>query len=561
MAKVLQLNYTIRNLKRYAEIIGVLVHYGFEDIVQELRLDRLIERGMTLVGAADRLPEFENLPRRVRVRKALEQLGPTFIKLGQVLSTRPDLVHPEIAEELELLQDNCPQISFEVIKSLLQAELGQRLELFAEIEPAALAAASMAQAHRATLGNGSPVVIKILRPGIRETTEADMEILRALASFAEDHLANLGYSPTEVVNEFARELRKELDMEQEGKATEKLRQMFRSDPGVRFPRVHWEATTSSILTLEEIKGIPLSRLQPEQLPLEERKALVRHGANAVLRQCLEIGFFHADPHPGNLFALPDGVVGFIDCGMTGQIDNRTAASLADLVLAVTTSDLERVLDVVASLADVTQEKLEERGFRADVRDFMQNFENTPLEKLNVGAILREFFEKLRAHHLRCPGDFVLLIKALTTIESVGKRLDPEFDIVAFAHPHVELLVKRNHGPRALKRRLRQSLIQYSELAGELPVEIRHVLAQLRRNRLALNLEHKGLQSLNRSLERAGRSVANATVLAALLIASSILVLASRGDPGSALNVLGIAGFVLFSFLGVIFVLRKGDPGE
>ncbi len=543
MPDLLSINQTLRNVRRYAEILSVLGGYGFGEIVVELKLDRLIERGMNLVGAGARAPEFEHLPRQVRLRKAMEELGPTFIKLGQVLSTRPDLVPQEWADEFSNLQSDCPQLPFDIIDRRLDEEFGpERSKILKSVQHKPLAAASMAQVHRAVLKDGTHIVLKILRPGIEELTQTDMEIMRSLAQWAEHHFAALGYSPTEVVNEFARELAREVDMSQEARATERLRSLFEHDEAVVFPKVYWQATTKRVLGLEEIKGVALSSPEADDLPIAEKRDVVANGARAVMQQCLDFGFFHADPHPGNLFALPGGRVAFIDCGMTGQLDAQTTEQLAQLVSGVVAGDVERVVKVVGVLADVDPAKLENRAFRSDVREFVGHFDRVPLANLDVGALLREFFGKLREHHLRCPADLVLLIKAVTTIEAVGTRLDPEFQIVEFARPHVERLVKRRFGVAALKRRVRNSLLSYAEFIEDLPVEVRGLLTQLRRNRLAVNIEHRGLTRLTDTIEHASRNISFALVIAAMLVGSSILVHAGR-EPGMvAVYTLGIVGF-------------------
>lgn len=557
MPDLLSINQTLRNLKRYAEIVSVLARHGFGDVVQESKLDRLIERGMSLVGAGRLAPEFDHAPRQVRLRKAMEELGPTFIKLGQVLSTRPDLVPEEWAEEFRKLQDDVPQLDFEVIEQRIEEEFpGRRNEIFKSVSHKAIAAASMAQVHRAVLKDGTHVVLKVLRPGIRELTETDMEIMRTLAHWAESHFSNLGYSPTEVVNEFARELQKEVDLTHEGRATERFRGLFADDPGVVFPMVYWEATTRNILALEEIKGVLLSRIKDDDLTAQERHDVVANGARAVLRQCLEIGFFHADPHPGNLFALPGGRIAFIDCGMTGQLDSRTAQQLADLVSGVVSGDADRVVAVVGVLGDLDPSKLEDRGFRADVRDFVSRFQNVPLDQLNMGPLLQEFFGRLRSHHIRCPGDLVLLIKALTTIESVGERLDPDFQMVDFARPYIEKLVKRKYGVAALRRRITNSLMGYAELAEDLPAEIKFLFTQIRRNRLAVNLEHRGLTRLVNTIEHGSRNIAFALVISAMLVGSSILVLAARNPGTGGLWFLGIIGFITATVLAGLMILSN-----
>lgn len=546
----------IRHVQRYVELLEVLARYGFADLLQELKLDLLIERGRNIISRKPH-PSYERLSRPERIRKALEELGPTYIKMGQVLSTRPDLVPAEWAEEFKKLQDDVPGVDYDIVRAQIEAEFPGRVdELFTSIEKKPLAAASMAQAHRATLYDGTKVVIKVLRPGIRDVTETDMDVLRTLAEFTESHFSNLGYSPTEVVKEFAKELAKETDLTHEGRATDRLRGYFEEDEGVVFPRVYWEATTRNILAIDEIHGILLSRLKDGQLTPEVRRRVVENGARAVLRQCLEIGYFHADPHPGNLFALPDGAIAFIDCGMTGQIDARTTQQLADLVSGVVGGDLEKVIGVVAALADVSGEILDDRGFRSDVQSIISRFNNVPIDKLNLGGLLQDFFSKLRDHHIRCPADLMFLIKALTTIEAVARQLDPAFELVPFARPYVEKLVQRRYSVSAMRRRLQRGVAGYTELLEDLPGEIRPLLANLRRNRVTFNLEHKGLSRLTHAVEHASRNISFALIIAAMLVGSSILVHASKGAGLGGLSAIGIAGFIAAAILVALMVISN-----
>jgi ubiquinone biosynthesis protein len=493
----------------------------------------------------------------------LEELGPTYVKLGQVLSTRPDLIPPEWADEFKNLQDNVPGVDFEVIQNIIQTEFkGEQHRMFEFIEQHPLAAASIAQVHRARLRNGTKIVLKVLRPNIREISATDMEILRTLAEKAESHFSNLGYSPTEVVDEFARELARELDLTHEGRATERFARLFEEDPDIVFPRVYWEATTTDILAIEEMCGLVLSRAGEDDIPRAERRRLVENGTRAVIRQCLEFGFFHADPHPGNLVALPSGRIAFIDCGMTGQLDARTTRQLADLVSGITSDDADRVVAAIAALADIGPETLENRSLRNDLHAIAAQFQGTPLGQLNLGRILQDFFGTLRAHHVRCPGDMVFLIKALTTIESVGRWLDPAFEIVEYAHPYVERLVRERYSVSGVASRLRRSLIDYAELFESVPGELRPLLSQLRRNKLAVNLEHRGLTRLTHTIEHASRNISFALIIAAVLVGSAILVHAAREPGFGPVMTIGLSGFVAAAALVFVRALsNRRSPDE
>lgn len=545
----------IRNVQRYVHVLEVLGRHGFADFAEQVGLAALIERGREILGRSPR--KSQDLPRQVRLRIVLEELGPTFIKMGQILSTRPDLIPIEWAEEFKSLQNSVPGVEYALIEKRLEEEYGPRLHtLFRSIQKKPLAAASIAQVHRAVLHDGARIVLKVLRPGIRDVVEADMEILRHLAEIAENYFQNLGYSPSAVVDEFAREIAKELDLEHEGRSTDRLRGFFEEDSGVVFPKVYWEATTQNVLALQEIRGKVFNQLDPEKMEPESRRSLVENGTRAVFRQCLEFGFFHADPHPGNLIALPKGRIAFIDCGMTGEIDARTARQLADLVSGVVGGDVDRVIRVVGMLGDVPSEKLEDRVLRNDVHAIVSQFHNVSLDQLNLGKLLDEFFAALRSNKISCPADLVFLIKALTTIESVGRWLDPTFPLAEFVRPYVEKLVERRYSFSALRSRAQKSLLNYIEFAEDLPAELRSLLTQVRRNRFAINLEHRGLTRLTHTIEHASRNISFALIIASMLVGSSILILAARNAGVGALTAIGVAGFLAAVVLVVLMIITN-----
>jgi ubiquinone biosynthesis protein len=519
----------LRNAKRFALIVEVLARHGFGSFLQDSGLDRVVQRGRELIFRAAPRDESTRLPEAVRLRLVLEELGPTFIKLGQVLSTRPDLIPPEVAKEFEKLQSDVPAVPYEQIRGRLVSEFGDSLdELFLEIDEEPLAAASMAQVHRARLADGTPVVLKVIRPGTRNLVEADVQVLSDLARFVEKHLGERGFHPTSVVREFSRQLKKELDLVNEGKATERLQRFFEDRPEIAFPKVYWEATTRSVLALEEIRGTLLSHLEPETLTEEERVAIARNGTDAVFRMCLELGFFHADPHPGNIFALPGGDICFIDCGMTGSIEEHTARDLLDLVAAVVKGDVSKVVRLMLALTDADPMLEEDRTLRVDTRDLVAKFQDDKLGGFDVGGMLQGLFEILREHHIQCPGDLVFLIKALTTIQGVGARIAPEFDIVAHLQPQITQLVKQRYGPRAMRIRFQRSLMGYVELAEELPYQLRMMASQVRRRDFSIKLQHKGLDELKETIAFSSRVLSLSVVIAASIIGSAIMIHADSG---------------------------------
>lgn len=548
--KIVNISRTIRNTKRLAEIIKVLSAYGFRQVLIDSGIHRLLEK-------EDVGPEngaASSIPRPVRFRKVLEELGPTFIKCGQVLSTRPDLIPAEWAEELKKLQDRCNELPFSDIYEVLSLEFPGRLDLlFASIEETPLAAASMAQVHRATLHDGQEVVIKVLRPDSRKLVEEDMALLETLSQIVEQYFSNLGYSPVAVAKEFSRELSKEINLIYEGQSTDRLRRYFENDPHIHFPKVYWSATTRNVLTLEEIHGRLLSTLSPDSLSPSERRAVVAKGTDAVFKQCLRFGFFHADPHPGNIFLQADGSLCFIDCGMTGQLDRKTTDQLIDLVAGVIKGDIEKLCRVVIELTDTVPSKTDRRDFRADLQHLISHFQNADLQHLDISTLLSEFFGMLQSYQIQCPGDLLLLTKALTTIEGVAAHFDPTFDVLAHVEPQIQEIVTNRYGINALMDRFTKAMTGYFELLEDVPGDIQRFLDYVRHSRFTLNLELKRIEHLADKIDLASRVMGVAMIIAALIVGSSILILADRiSDQQGFLGTMGLVGLALAGINAVGF---------
>jgi len=536
---------TIRSTKRLAEIIRVLSRFGFQQVVMDTGLHRVLD-SVKEDWTSDIAPSTANQPRAVRFRMVLEALGPTFIKIGQILSTRPDLIPAEWAEELKKLQDRCSNVPFSAIYEVLEKEFPTSLDtLFSSIEETPLAAASLAQVHRARLVDGSEVVIKVLRPGSRKMVEEDMTLLESIAQLVEQYFSDLGYSPTSVAKEFSRELLKELNMVNEGQATDRLRRYFEHDTTVYFPRVYWQATTRNILTLEEIKGRLLSTLHPDDLSREERRAIVARGTDAVFAQCLQYGFFHADPHPGNIILQENSSICFIDCGLTGQLDRQTTEHLIDLVAGVIQGNIDKLCRVVIELTDVDPVVTDRRDFRTDVKHLSSHFKSADLAHLDIATLLSEFFSMLQRYKIRCPGDLILLTKALTTIEGVAEQFDPTFDVLSHVEPRIQKIVMSRYGFFAMKDRMQKTLTSYLELFEEMPGDLQRFLGQFRHSRFTLNLEMKRIEHLAEKIDLSSRIMGMAMIIAALIVGSSILILADRmSDKPGFLGTLGIIGLIL-----------------
>lgn len=553
--KITSIKRTIRNTKRLAEIVGVLSKFGFRQLILDTGLHRLLGSTKDDLETSE-ANSAESIPRSVRVRMVLEELGPTFIKLGQILSTRPDLIPPEWANEFKKLQDSCQHVNFKEIYNVLALEFPGRLDqLFSTIDETPLAAASIAQVHRATMRDGSSVVVKVLRPGARELIEEDMALVETLAQLLEQYFADLGYSPTAVAKEFSREILKEINLIIEGQSTERLRRYFENDDNISFPKVYWTATTRNVLTLKEVKGRLLSTVQPEQLSQSERRSIVAKGTDAVFKQCLRFGFFHADPHPGNIFLLPGAKLCFIDCGMTGQLDRKTTDQLINLVAGVVEGDIDKLSRVVIELTDADPGVVESRDFRLELRHLTGHFQNIDLQHLNITGLLSDFFTMLQRYRIQCPGDLMLLTKALTTIEGVAEQFDPTFDVVSHVEPQIREIVLDRHSMKAIRERIYKTMTSSFALLEDLPRDLQRFLDHARHSRFTLNLELKRIEHLSERIDTSSRIMGIAMIISALIVGSSILILADRmSQKGGFIGTLGILGLILAGINTTGFVI-------
>lgn len=566
---------TFRNIKRAQDIIAVLVRFGFTDVVQGLAIDRIALQGKRLVGLDKPGEELSRQPLAVRLRKAAESLGPSFVKLAQILATRPDLIPDDWAVEFAKLQSGVPAVPADEIKPHIEKMFkGSLDEHFKSVDFDSFAAASVGQAHRAVLHDGTEVILKVLRPGIRKTIESDIEIMRMLGEIAESRFADMGYSPVEVVEQFERQVLRELDLSLELRSMKRMASAFEGHPKLRFPLAYPQHSNKEVLCMEWIHGTLLSEMNETSFTDAERRDIVAIGSEVVFKQCFDIGFFHADPHPGNIFVIREtplskaesdagdadleqttatdlladtGIrICMIDFGMTGSIDPHTQELMADLVHGTVNGELERVIDVVVELTDMKPLESASRRFRADVWEFISKFQTGSISDLEMGNLLQEFFAKLKRHHLRCPADIVYLIKAITTIEGVAENVCPEFDLVDHVRPQIEGLVKRRYGYAATKRRMQNTGLAYAELAENTPREIKAISKMLRQEQLAVQLKHHGLEQLTDEIEAASKNISFALNVAALLLSGSILFLANSAAD-ARFGVLFYAGMIAIIF--------------
>ena len=545
-----------RDLARAHEIGTVLVRYGFSDLVRRVGLGNALERaGKALHWRAPEALAHMETPERIR--RTLEELGPTFVKLGQVLATRVDLFPPEWIAEFGKLQDAAPAEPWERIHAQLTEDLGAAPEtVFADLQPVPIAAASLAQVHRARLADGRAVVLKVRRPGIRPQVEADLNLLARLAELIDAEAPDLRrYRPREVVREFTLSLRRELDFAAECRNAERIAGNLASHADIVIPAIHWTWCGERLNVQDHIDGIPGRRLDLVDAAGLDRKALARSGAAAVLKMMLEDGLFHADPHPGNVFYLPGNRVALIDFGMVGRLSEARRHEVAVMLLGLVSGDAATVADVMQEWrsgdegdADTSPERL-----RRDIEAFVDQYKGVPLKRLDLTAMLSDLMALLREHGLALPPDLALMIKAFITLEGLGRQLDPDFDLAGEVQPLLEQVLAAHHAPGALARRGWQGLGNTLELLTGLPQDLRDLLRAGRRGKLQIQVDVVALKRTVDQLDRAISRMTLGIVTAALIIGTAILMAVVR-DPGLAsLRTFGLLGF-LGAVAGGLWVL-------
>ena len=560
MLRILQLNRNVRSIRRYRQIIGVFAGYGLGHLLEYLNLSQVVAVSRRLLHRSG-CAKSAHLSAPQRLRLAFEELGPTFIKLGQLLSTRSDIIPASFIREFSLLQDSVPSIPFIEIKAQIEKELGAALDTrFSFVQPEAMAAASIAQVHRARLIGGEDVVVKVRRPGVIEAVETDIDILMGVALLLERHMSRSDiYDPVAVVREFAYTIRREMDLSREGHAVERIRDNFRGDPTLYFPGVYWEATAKGVLTTEYVCGIKVNELAAIEAAGLDRREIARRGAVAFLKMVLEHGFFHGDPHPGNVLILPDNVICLLDFGMVGRLDPGLKRYLTDLLAAVIKKDVEQLVDTIVGSGE-TGESLNLNALKKGLADFIDGYYEIPLKEVEVGRMLLEFIDLVSTHRIKFPPDLTLLVKVLVIVEGMGRELDPQFDMAGHLRPFLEQALRERHSPGRLAKELELGMEAYLSLARNLPRDLKEMLSKINRNKFRIDLEHRGLDRFSRELDRSANRLSLSLIIAALLIGSSIALQSNRGPLLFGLPALAFFGFACAGLVGVWWmaaILRSG----
>lgn len=547
-----------RSLRRYRQIVTVLLKYGFDQILGQMRI---FTRLRIRKKAPEKVVGLEKFTYAQRIRLALEELGPTFVKLGQVLSVRPFLIPLDLALELTKLQDQVGPFPFPQAKQIVEEELKAPLEkYFSSFDTVPIASASLSQVHKAVTKDGETVVVKIQRPGIKEVIAADMDILKDLVNLLERYVPeSKQYDPRGIREELEKSIRREIDFNNEARNIEVFRENFREEKGVFVPKVFWEMTTSKVLTMEFIDGVKISNLEELEKRGIDKKKLAEIGGKMVFKQIFEHGFFHADPHPGNLFVLEGNIIAPVDYGMMGRLSETTMDELADLLIAVVTWHPGEIVKVYQDV-EVVGEEVNLRALEADLADFLYKYHRIPLSRLDVKTLMNEAFEIIRRYDIRIQAELMLFSKAIVTYEEVAKMLDPEYDLVTQMIPYVRRLAYRKFKPKALLRDLFTTSVDTRDLLVKLPFELKRIIKKLGKGRLSFTFQHRGLDKLILELDRSSNRLSFALIIAAIIVGSSLIMRLETKYTLFGYPLFGILGYIFAGVLGVwlvIAILRSG----
>lgn len=535
-----------RDMGRLNTIARVLVRHGLGEVVRRMGLADALERaGHALMW--EHAADLARLDPPVQVRLAMEELGPTFVKLGQILAGRADLFGPEWIAEFEKLHSRVPSVPLAELLPQLREDLGGPPEtVFSRFDTEPLAAASIAQVHRAQLHDGTEVVVKIRRPGIADTIAADLRLLARLATLAQEQLPWLKpYRPQQLVQELAKSLQRELDLASECRNAERIALNMAPLEWIVVPKVHWAYTRERVNVQDFVDGIAGHELEALALAGLDRPLLAQRGAQAVLKMIVEDGLFHADPHPGNVFYLSGNRIAFIDFGMVGRLSARRRKELLDLLLGLVERNAQAVADVLLDwTGDGSHADFD--VLAAEIEAFVDHYHGVPLAQLSLGSMLAEVTTILREHQLALPSDLALLIKAFITLEGLGRGLDPDFHMAQQALPLLRKVMRAQYKPRALAHTVWRNLRRTFSLIGQLPHDLSRLLRNARRGQLHIQLDLAHLRRVGNQLTQAANRISMALVIAALIVGSSI-VMTVQGGP----TLLGLPAFGFLGFCGAV----------
>jgi len=553
-------NFSLRSnldkVKRSRQIISVFMKFGVDYLFNVSHVNVLSKWRKRKKG-------YQQLSNPERLRLAFEELGPTFIKFGQILSTRPDFLPPAYIHELEKLQDKVFPVDTSQIIKLIEKEINRPLnEVFKEFEEQPVASASLSQVHKAVLYNGETIALKIQKPNIQNTIEIDLSILESFAEMLEKRLHDGPfYKPKAIVGEIKKAIRKELDFLNEAHNFDKFRNNFKGVDYIKVPKIYWEFTTEKLLTMEFMEGVKINEITQEKYQsLFDVKKVANQAAEALLKQILLDGFFHADPHPGNLFIQPPSTIVMLDVGMTGYLDEKTIIIIAKILRAANDKNFEKVIKLFRELGIVVKE-VDKRLFAEDLNELIENYSDRPFKVISLARMNQDILDIMMKYHMTVPSNLVMMIRAMSIAESIGKQLEPDFDMFELVKPFVRKIYFKIYSPKNWKRRGVDVIEENAEFLEHLPQNLSDLLRKLKEGQLEVKLEHHKLENLTQEIKGSSNRISVSLIIAAIIVGSSLILQQQIGPLVSNISILGIIGYILACIMGFgliisIFKSRK-----
>ena len=555
---LLKVQMTYKNIQRMRHIVAVLIKHGFYSVVERMNLHRLLPLTKRFRKRTVEEPE-RSIPERIRL--VFEELGPTFIKLGQLLSTRPDIFSEEYIEEFRKFQDKVPPFPFEKAVSQIEKELKVSIsQLFQNIEKTPVAAASIAQVHRAVLLDGREVVVKVQRPDIEKILDTDISIMYTLANLLLKYFPELAVlGPVAIVDEFSRTIRKEMDFTLEASNTMKFRKMFKDNPHVYIPDVYWEFTSKRILTLERIKGIKIDNIEKLRKRGIDPARIAHILGETFLRMVMVEGFFHGDFHAGNIFVLGPEEIALVDFGITGRITDELKESLATMFIGLATQDYDTLVDEYARMG-LLPDGIDLVEFKRDYRDLMEPYFVKPFEHTSLGELLMGYIRVSFRYGIRHPKELLLVNKCVIEIEGIGRLLDPKVDLLKEAQPYAKEFIRERYRPAKVLGEVVDDIKEVNALVKEAPFQLRQIMKKMVNDKFTIDFVHVGLENFISEIDRSSNRISFALIIASVIIGSSMIIQTGVGPMFMGVPIVGVIGYAFAGILGLalaISILRSG----
>ena len=556
----LRLHLTYRNIQRLRQIISILIKHGFYPVIERIHLTRLISIPQRIAGRKA-IQEQEFISFATRTRLAFEDLGPTFIKFGQILSTRPDILPEEFIKEFLKLQDEVPPFPFtDVVKAIEQEFKRPVKELFKEIEEKPVAAASIAQVHKAVTREGEGVVVKVQRPDIEAVIDNDLSILQYIAKLIAKYIPeSRNYNPVGMVEEFGGIIKKEMDFTLEASYTERFRKNHSDDPRVLIPAVYWNLTGKKALTMESIIGIKIDNVEKLRESGIDTEKISHILAEVLFRQVFEFGVFHGDLHSGNIFVTGPEQIAFVDFGIVGRLDREMQENLADIFVGLVSEDYELLTRVYLRMG-ILPEDIDEATFKREYQDMLFSYFGKPFKKTSVGELLMSYIRLASRYRIRMPRELLLLDKCILELEGLGRLLHPDVNVLVESQQFARRLIAKRFGPAAMMKDAVDTVMEYRTFTKALPVQISQILKKMMSDKFTIDFVHRGLEDLMGEMDRSSNRLTFAIIVAALIIGSSLVIAFDSGPKLFGYPFLGILGFVVAGVLGLwlaFLILRSG----